>query len=1258
MSYGNTYYPNGHHPTNARAPYGTRNNMAPPPRPQGRQQRGAPCGNTWTREGAAGVTHGRYPTHAQPAYERNQDNGVGRANFQQQGGGSIVRAADANLQNGPAFEYVFNPDSDYADVYENPALRDAAAANIAPRANGWTQAQPFVYQPAEVQKSAESSLADFEAIVRKASKQVADGTAPNYYPGVLQVPKQDPMVQAMLSVKKGDLASLVDHLKVYNEQNPMQQLPVPVSQPIVEQVPAAVAQPAVPAVSSVPQPMGLYFPPPRQADVAPELFGPMLAIWLKQESIQHWDEVDRIRIGFTPSLVPQTVDQVVAAMQVCVDRVVEEERIRRELEDQDILRVLTETLRKENELEAAQEELRAELDERKAEDEGTLETESDEKEGEKEIVEEKEVLEEKEVVEEKVVEQDDHENAVVEHEVDGEPVVAEERGEKDMAGVEVEKEDVGKLEMEAIAEAPAVPQVAAAQMMAPGKPLSKKQLAEREQAAFQQDADRIKFPASTVSSPLTVSLAEALEKRNSMDEGSTSFKKQRVEAPPNVPRPRPARKSTSPLFANGSTQASRNAQRFRNNAKVNDGFAKIVTSATNQHNLGFIDRVQEADDEFAEMTAATATARDEAKRKMGEDESQQQTPPSSTDDSFSSEQTDGDAGAGSSIDGSPSRQSDATTPSDDNFSQKASPGSTTTETSSQSDGGSRAIKRIDLKAYRERMNGKTTEAATTTQSDTTGPSNDGLSHNASPDSADAEGSWHTDGEMDARLEFLESLKKPRAPANQPDVIVQAAHIDVGHEVLAELSNMPLIAFATAIGVMAPGETTGFESKRERDEEDFGESECGEAQKKPRLDDETVQSTSLAEVDTTSSSGKKRASTGLSAYSRSSINARKLKTDAAIAGLFCAYPASSQTTTESNGTEEVKQDNVDELTSTSETDSEGLAAETVPEPPLEAAVAANDAILENEGPRQAKKRERDDDDALEAGGRSPKMAKLEEHHTAALQDDNALAAEASTAGGQKRERDDDADEEAGNDPKKVKLEEEHDAAANDEATSPNDEDDESGSDMENDLMAALEKSRYAVAAKKPIAKFFGPAAATNGEDEYSEDELSEDDDEKDGETNEDSKVEEKKESTVSAPPTETTAPADDEAGLNEEFFSTAEQKPEEDDTAENGQVERDGEVDEEAEVSEVEESGNVEEDAESDEDGLGEVQLPFDADIDYSGSNRLKYNYSNTPVETTIEAPPPPPRRVSETIASAAEKRQFAGNPALAKLARMKAKLLQ
>ncbi|KAK3627514.1 hypothetical protein LTR56_019200 [Elasticomyces elasticus] len=1244
MSYGNTYYPNGH-PTNARASYGTRNNMAPPLRPQGRQQRGTPRGNTWTREGAAGVTHGRYPTHAQPAYEQNQDNGVGRANFQQQGSGSIVRAADANVRNPPPADYVFNPDSDYADVYENPALRDAAAANIAPPANGWNaQAPAFVYQPADVQKPAESSLADFEAIVRKASKQVADGTAPNYYPGVLQVPKQDPMAQAMLSVKKGDMASLVDHLKVYNEQQPMQQT-APVFQPVVEQqVPAAVAQLAVPAVPSVPQPMGLYFPPPRQVDVLPELFGPMLAIWLKQESIQHWDEVDRIRIGLTPSLVPQTVDQVVAAMQICVDRVVEEERIRRELEDQDILRVLTETLRKEYELEAeAQEKLRAELDESNADDEGTLVTGSDEKEGEKEVV------EEKEAVEVKAVEQEVNEKAADENELDGESVVAGEEDQKEMGGFEAEEEDVGELEMEAIAtaEAPAVPQVAAAQMMAPGKPLSKKQIAEREQAAFQQDADRIKLPASTVSTPLTVSLAEALEKRNSMDEGSNSFKKQKVEAPPNVPRPRPARKSTSPLFANGSTQASRNAQRKKNNAKMNDGFAKIVTSATqqptNEQNLGdgFIDRVQEANDEFAEITASVAAARAEAKRKMDGDEPQQQTPPSSTDDSFSSEQTTGDAGAESSTGGSPSRQSDATTPNDDDLAQKASPGSTTTETSSQGDGGSRAVKRIDFKAYRERMNSKTTEAATTTQSDTTGPSDDGLSHNASLGSADAEDSWHTDGEMDARLEFLESLKKPRAPANQPDVIVQAAHIDVGHEVLAEgLSTMPLAAFAVAIGVMTPAEATGCENKRQRDAETDCESEGGAGQKKPKLDNAAVQSTGLADIETPSSSGKKRASTGLSAYSRSSINARKLKTDAAIAGLFCAHPTSSQTTTESNGTEEVKQDDVDELTSTSETDSEGLAAEIVPEPPLEASVAANDAIVENQGPRQAKKRERDDDDALEASGRSPKMAKLEEHHAATLaspQNDDAPA-EASTVGAKKRERDDVADEEAGNDPKKVKLEEEHDAAANDEATSPNDEDDESGSDMENDLMAALEKSRYAVAAKKPIAKFFGPAAAANGNDEYSEDELSEDDDEKDGETDENSEVKGKKGSIVPAPPTETTAPAEDEAGLNEEFFSMAEQKPEKDDA--------------------VEESGNVEEDAESDEDGLGEVQLPFDADIDYSGSNRLKYNYSNTPVETTIEAPPPPPRRVYETIASAAEKRQFAGNPALAKLARMKAKLLQ
>ncbi|KAK5674357.1 hypothetical protein LTS10_012941 [Elasticomyces elasticus] len=622
MSYNNTYYPNGH-PTNARTPYGTRNNMAPPPRPQGRQQRGAPRGNTRTREGAAGVTHGRYPTHAQPAYEQNQDNGVGRANFQQQGSGSIVRAAEANVHTPPP---VFNPDSDYADVYENPALRDAAAANIAPRATGWTQAPAFVYQPAEVQKPAESSLADFEAIVRKASKQVADGTAPDYY-GVLQLPKQDPMAQAMLFVKKGDMASLVDHLKVYNEQQPMQQT-APVFQPIVEQqqvqpVPTVGTQPAAPAVPGVPQPIGLYFPPPRQADVAPELFGPMLAIWLKQESIQHWDEVDRIRIGFTPSLVPQTVDQVVAAMQVCVDRVEEEERARRELEDQDILRVLTETLRKEYELEAAQDKLRAELVESKAEDEGTLETESDEKEGEKEIVEVKEA-----------VEQDVHEEAADENELDGEPVVmdegveeelfgieVEEGVEEEMFGVEVEEEDVGQLEMEAYAtaEAPAVPQVAAAQMTAPEKPLSKKKIAEREQAAFQQDANRLAtqptFPASIVGPLPTESLAEKLEKRNSMDEGSTSFKKQKIAAGPIMRRP--VRKPTSPLFANGSNHWSRVAKAKKNSGQISTAFAAIVTSATNQHSLGFIDRAQEANDEFAEMNAKIAAARDaEDKRKM------------------------------------------------------------------------------------------------------------------------------------------------------------------------------------------------------------------------------------------------------------------------------------------------------------------------------------------------------------------------------------------------------------------------------------------------------------------------------------------------------------------------------------------------------------------------------------------------------------------------------------------------------------------
>ncbi|KAK4955286.1 hypothetical protein LTR10_007481 [Elasticomyces elasticus] len=631
MSYGNTYYPNGH-PTNARAPYGTRNNMPPPPRPQ---QRGASRGNTWTREGAAGVTHGRYPTHAQPAYEQNQDNGVGRANFQQQGGGSIVRAGEANAQNGPAFEYVFNPDSDYADVYENPALRDAATANVAPPANGWTQAQPFVYQPAgsvasipEVQKPADSSLADFEAIVRKASKQVADGTAPNCYSGVIQFPKQDPTAQAISSAAKGDWSNVSQQLKVYNEQQQMQQVPAPVSQPIVEQqqVPAAVAQPVpiVPAVPGDPQPKGLYFPPPRQADVLPELYGPMLAIWLKQESIKHWDEVDRIRIGFTPSLVPQTVDQVVAAMQVCVNRVVEEARIRRELEDRrreledrEILRVLTETLSKEYELEAeAQEKLRAELDQCKAEGtDGALETESDEKEGGKEIV------EEKEAVEVKAVEQDVHEKAADEDELDGDSVVADEGLEEELFGIEAEEEHVGRLEMEtdATAEAPAVPQVAAAQMMAPEKPLSKKQIAEREQAAFQRDADRMaaqpKLPASTVSSPSTMSLAEALEKRKSMDDTVNPFKKQKMTAGPTMRRP--VRKPASPLFASGSTQASRNAQRFKNNAKVNDGLANIVTSVVNQHSLGFVDPAQEANDEFAEMTADIAAARDaEAKRKM------------------------------------------------------------------------------------------------------------------------------------------------------------------------------------------------------------------------------------------------------------------------------------------------------------------------------------------------------------------------------------------------------------------------------------------------------------------------------------------------------------------------------------------------------------------------------------------------------------------------------------------------------------------
>ncbi|KAK5725368.1 hypothetical protein LTR15_003553 [Elasticomyces elasticus] len=627
MAYNNTRYTDQYGPAPPPGHSRPRNNMPPPPRPQ---QRGASRGNTWTREGAAGVTHGRYPTHAQPAYEQNQDNGVGRANFQQQGGGSIVCAGEAIVQNGPAFEYVFNPESDYADVYENPALRDAAA-HIAPSANGWTQAQPFVYHPAEVQKPADTSLADFEAILRKASKQVADGTAPNYYPGVIQLPKPDPTAQAISSAAKGDWSNVSQQLKVHNEQQPMQQVPVTVSQPIVEQqqVPATVAQPVpiVPAVPGDPQPIGLYFPPPRQADVLPELYGPMLAIWLKQESIKHWDEVDRIRIGFAPSQVPQTVDQVVAAMQVCVDRVVEEarirreleeERIRRELEDQDILRVLTETLRKEYELEAeAQEKLRAELDESKGGDEGTLETE----EVEKEIVEQKEAVEVKTVVEVKAVEQYVHEKAADENKLDGESVATDEGVEEELFGIEVEEQDFGQLEMEAnaIAEAPAVPQVAAAQMMAPGKPLSKKQIAEREQAAFQQDANRLaaepKLPASTVGPMPTESLAEKLEKRNSMDEESTSFKKRKVEAPPN--KPRSGRKTTSPMLPSGSTQSSKNAQRFKNNAKVNDGLAKIVTSVVNQHSLGFVDPAQEANDEFAKMTADIAAARDaEAKRKM------------------------------------------------------------------------------------------------------------------------------------------------------------------------------------------------------------------------------------------------------------------------------------------------------------------------------------------------------------------------------------------------------------------------------------------------------------------------------------------------------------------------------------------------------------------------------------------------------------------------------------------------------------------
>ncbi|KAK5704409.1 hypothetical protein LTR97_003427 [Elasticomyces elasticus] len=616
MAYSNTRYTNQYGPAPPPGHSRPRNNMPPPPRPQ---QRGASRGNTWTRDGAAGVTHGRYPTHAQPAFEQNQDNGVGRANFQQQGGGSIVCAAEAIVQNGPAFEYVFNPESDYADVYENPALRDAAAGNIAPPATGWTQAQPFVYQSAgsvasiaEVQKPAESSLADFEAIVRKASKQVADGTAPNYYPGVIQLPKPDPTAQAISSAAKGDWSNVSQQLKVYNEQQPMQQVPASVSQPIVEQVPATIAQPVVSAVPGDPQPIGLYFPPPRQADVLPELYGPMLAIWLKQESIKHWDEVDRIRIGFTPSLVPQTVNQVVAAMQVCVDRVVEEERIRRELEDQEILRVLTETLRKENELEAeAQEKLRAELDECKADGEGTLETESDEKEDGEEIV------EEKESVEVKAVEQDVHEKAADENELDGESVVMDGGVEEELFGIEMEEQDVGQLEMEAnaTAEVLAVPQVAAAQMMASEKPLSKKKIAEREQAAFQQDADRIKLPASTVSSQSTMSLAEALEKRKSMDDTVNPFKKQKIAAGPTMRRP--VRKPASPLFASGSTQASRNAQRFKNNAKVNDGLAKIVTSVVNQHSLSFVDPAQEANDEFAEMTAGIAAARDaEAKRKM------------------------------------------------------------------------------------------------------------------------------------------------------------------------------------------------------------------------------------------------------------------------------------------------------------------------------------------------------------------------------------------------------------------------------------------------------------------------------------------------------------------------------------------------------------------------------------------------------------------------------------------------------------------
>ncbi|KAK3640677.1 hypothetical protein LTR56_011769 [Elasticomyces elasticus] len=627
MAYSNTRYTNQYGSAPPPGHSRPRNNMAPPPRPQ---QRGVSRGNTWTREGAAGVTHGRYPAHAQHAYEQNQDNGVGRANFQQQGGGRIVRTAEANAQNGPAFEYVFNPESDYADVYENPALRDAAAANIGPPVNVWNpQAQPFVYQPAEVQKPAESSLADFEAIVRKASKQVADGTAPNYYPDVIQLPKPDPTAQAISSAAKGDWSNVSQQLKVYNEQQPMQQIPVPVSQPIVEQqqVSAAVALPAVPAVPGDPQPISLYFPPPRQADVLSELYGPMLAIWLKQESIQHWDEVDRIRIGFTPSLVPQTVDQVVAAMQVCVDRVVEEARIRRELEDRrreledrEILRVLTETLSKEYELEAeAQEKLRAELDECKAEGtDGALETESDEKEGGKEIV------EEKEAVEVKAVQQDVHEKAADENGLDGESVVVTDEGvEEELFGIEVEEADVGELEMGAnvTAEAPAVPQVDTAQMMAPEKPLSKKQIAEREQAAFQQDANRLArqptIPASTVSPSPTVSLAEMLEKRKSMDEANTSFKKRKVEAPPNASRPRPARKPASPLFANGSNHWSRVAQAKKNAGQISSAFAGIVTSAVNQHSLGFVDPAQEANDEFAEMTADIAAARDaEAKRKM------------------------------------------------------------------------------------------------------------------------------------------------------------------------------------------------------------------------------------------------------------------------------------------------------------------------------------------------------------------------------------------------------------------------------------------------------------------------------------------------------------------------------------------------------------------------------------------------------------------------------------------------------------------